>query len=719
MKYFKRMFAGVAVMMLAFALSACGGKKSEEDIYEYKASFEKIPIEIGNGYIQSSCIDGDTLAMLVSKVSDNYEVLGNEIREIDLSTKEEKIIEIENISTGDGAYVSGFGKAPSGKYLLIYTTVNGDDFSNRKFQIIVLSPDGKTEKTVDLEKPGDNDMYLRAENFIALEDGTVLFIGDTSIIVYNENGKYQGELSAGYYIRDMLKLEDGTVYAAYYSEEGMNLSKVDVASKTFTDTISLPDGNVEFLGGAGGKIFIKGSVSVRELDVATKEIKTLWTWIDVDIDEDFVNKVRLNSDGNHEVISLVRDENKTEVEKATVTYGKRDENAKKRLVYVCTSLDWEIKQLIKDFNKTNENYRISVKAYDEEYGWDEAYDKLMTDLASGKNMDIVQLESSMQAKGGKALKDLTKYFEKDFSKDDFITGVIDCFSEDGKMYYIVPSVGLSTLLVSEDVANGRTGWTMNDIFDLRQQNLDKGFLEGGSRDVAFLMMLYYTIGDFVDYKKADCSFDSPEFKRLLEFAMTFPKEFDYSDYDSWDAISKGDVLIAMTSVYDMDLSEMQLYEQLFQGKTCLIGFPTSDGSSGNRINAQSIFGISSKSKNADGAWEFLKQLYSEDYQNSSWGIPVVKKIFDAKIEELKKSPDEIRGSYGNGHTQIEIRKPSDKMIDAFVSAIETAGGQAYFDEKIFEIIEEELKPFFEEQKSADDVCNIIQNRVRTYLQENS
>ncbi len=713
------MFAGVAVMMLAFAMSACGGKKAEEDIYEYKASFEKSPVKIGNDWVQSTCIDGNTLIMLVSKVDNNYTVMGSEIREVDLTTFEEKTVAVEGLKNDGSGYVNGFQKSPDGKYILIYTTFSAEDYANRNYQAIVVSPDGKAEKTVDLEGTSGQDFYLRADNFIVLDDGTMLFIGDTSILVYDANGKHVGDLSAGYYVRSMVKLDDGTVYATYYTDNGMSLSKVDVNTKSFSDTINLPEGNSEFMGGSNGKIFVRGSVSAKEIDLATKETKILWTWLDVDIDEDSVTKIAANEDGSHEVISFIREDDKAEIEKATITYGKRDENAKKRLVYACTSLDWEIKQLIKDFNKTNENYRISVKAYDEEYGWDEAYDKLMADLASGKNMDIIQLESSMQAKGGKALKDLTKYFEKDFNKDDFINGVIDCFNEDGKMYYIVPSVGLSTLLVSEDVAKGRTGWTMNDIFDLRQQNLDKGFLEGGSRDTAFLMMLYYTIGDFVDYKKADCSFDSPEFKRLLEFAMTFPKEFDYSDYDSWDAISKGDVLIAMTSVYDMNLSEMQLYEQLFQGKTCLIGFPTSDGSSGNRINAQSIFGISSKSKNADGAWEFLKQLYSEDYQNSSWGIPVVKKIFDKKIEELRKSPDEIRGGYGHGHTQIEIRKPSDKMIDAFVSALETAGGQAYFDEKIFEIIEEELKPFFEEQKSADDVCNIIQNRVRTYLQENS
>ena len=41
-----------------------------------------------------------------------------------------------------------------------------------------------------------------------------------------------------------------------------------------------------------------------------------------------------------------------------------------------------------------------------------------------------------------------------------------------------------------------------------------------------------------------------------------------------------------------------------------------------------------------------------------------------------------------------------------------------YDQKIIDIVKEEAAPFFNNQKSAEDVANIIQSRVSIYVQEN-
>ena len=41
----------------------------------------------------------------------------------------------------------------------------------------------------------------------------------------------------------------------------------------------------------------------------------------------------------------------------------------------------------------------------------------------------------------------------------------------------------------------------------------------------------------------------------------------------------------------------------------------------------------------------------------------------------------------------------------------------FFDEKIMEIMSEEIEPFFKGQKSAEDVASVLQSRVKLYLQE--
>ena len=103
--------------------------------------------------------------------------------------------------------------------------------------------------------------------------------------------------------------------------------------------------------------------------MATGESKALWSWLDVDVDDNMILGMTENEDGTYTVISESRDDEnkKLVVETATISYLPVSDNAKEKLVYGCVYLDWDIKDLIKNFNKTNDKYRISVKAYSDEY----------------------------------------------------------------------------------------------------------------------------------------------------------------------------------------------------------------------------------------------------------------------------------------------------------------------------------------------------------------
>ena len=59
------------------------------------------------------------------------------------------------------------------------------------------------------------------------------------------------------------------------------------------------------------------------------------------------------------------------------------------------------------------------------------------------------------------------------------------------------------------------------------------------------------------------------------------------------------------------------------------------------------------------------------------------------------------------------------QIEAAKKIYESATGAIFYDEKILEIIREEIEPFFEGQKTAEEVANIIQSRVGIYLAENN
>lgn len=56
-------------------------------------------------------------------------------------------------------------------------------------------------------------------------------------------------------------------------------------------------------------------------------------------------------------------------------------------------------------------------------------------------------------------------------------------------------------------------------------------------------------------------------------------------------------------------------------------------------------------------------------------------------------------------------------VDKVLQAIDTAGALAQYDTNLMKIIEEEIAPFFEGTKSAEETAAVIQNRASTYLSE--
>lgn len=48
---------------------------------------------------------------------------------------------------------------------------------------------------------------------------------------------------------------------------------------------------------------------------------------------------------------------------------------------------------------------------------------------------------------------------------------------------------------------------------------DVRLFENDNREMTLTMLLYHCLGDFVDWEKGECDFESQEFKNLLEFTQ--------------------------------------------------------------------------------------------------------------------------------------------------------------------------------------------------------
>ena len=77
-------------------------------------------------------------------------------------------------------------------------------------------------------------------------------------------------------------------------------------------------------------------------------------------------------------------------------------------------------------------------------------------------------------------------------------------------------------------------------------------------------------------------------------------------------------------------------------------------------------------------------------------------------------------TWGWDDFEMEIMAATQEEVDAVKALIDSAEKiSGSVDEQLVNIITEESEPFFKGQKSAEDVAKIIQNRIQTYVNENS
>ena len=79
---------------------------------------------------------------------------------------------------------------------------------------------------------------------------------------------------------------------------------------------------------------------------------------------------------------------------------------------------------------------------------------------------------------------------------------------------------------------------------------------------------------------------------------------------------------------------------------------------------------------------------------------------------------EPKTTWGYDDFQIEIYAATQEEVAAVRELIETVETSYQYDTQLNTIIEEETAAFFEGQKSAKDVADIIQSRVQIYINEN-
>lgn len=593
----------------------------------------------------------------------------------------------------------------------------------------------------------ENNAYL--QNMIVTEEGKLFASSSNLFYVFNADGTFDKTIPTDAdWIQSMCVTEDGKLLYTYYGMQGVEVSEIDTKTGAKgTSYKNIPDSNGKMKSAGNGKLLICGASKLYEYDMATQESTELLAWLDCNVDGSYIQDFEVLDDGR---IVVYYDNYSASPEVTILTKTPSSEVVQKQIVTLATLYDGDsaLLQAAVAFNKSSDKYQIKMKSYiDMNAEWTEntfadGLALMNADIISKNAPDIIMLSNvdiqGLASKG--AFVDLTPYLEKSTiaNKNDFVESVLNAYNYDGVQVTVPAAFNINTMMAKSKYVGNEPGWTLKDVMSLAKEYPDAQLMQYTTKESALQMCLQYNSNSFIDYTTGTCSFDSPEFISVLEFANSFPKEYNYDDESSFPAkIQSGQVLLA--DVYLSDVQNYQMYRLMMEEEATGIGYPTVDGSAGIYLNSYEMYGIAASSDCVDGAWAFIESTLakSEDENMHRWNFPSRKDELEEMFADAMKpayqydengeimydedgNPLEYpKTTWGYDDWEAEIYAATQEEVDEIKEMIALAKPQSNGDQTIFTMIMEEAESYFAGQKSAQDVAKVIQSRVEIYVSENS
>ena len=376
-----------------------------------------------------------------------------------------------------------------------------------------------------------------------------------------------------------------------------------------------------------------------------------------------------------------------------------------------------MKNAVDAFNKTSKDVKIKYEAFEVDRT-DEMYDRVKSELLAGEGPDMIfgladEFTDLCKLMDKGAFADIDEYIKKDksFKLSDYKESVMQYGVYKGKRYAIPLSYYMDAFLTTQSVLDNRNvalkdGMSLDGMLEAANKYIadneeDKYFFSQFS-----LPSLLRTSGSsFIDMENNKAQFDSPEFIELINRyrdiqGVAYPEEelSKISSNMQSDLLEDGSAILISAEVSKPErLFSKCLY---FKDKqdTVILPVPSIEGDS---ITARpfEFIAVNSKCKNQNTAYEFIKLLLTEEFQDNEYvlNIPVNTKVYEKQRDK----------NLGEGKNAIVVSQLDD-MIKR-VNKCDT------LDAGIYSIVNTEMHSAGNKDKSAEELAKAIQEKVESYL----
>ena len=400
---------------------------------------------------------------------------------------------------------------------------------------------------------------------------------------------------------------------------------------------------------------------------------------------------------------------------------------KEELVLVSIFPDSTLEQAVAGFNLESDRYRVTVETYE----WGEVEMGLNPRLVSSDPPDLLDVSKLdiLNYAQRSAFEDLVPYLEGSgvLDRDMFPENLLEGYTIDGRLVCIPRTFEIHAVAGRASRLGDGMGWTMEEVMGLTERYPGQRLaLDTSAQFLVKELCGRYICQHYIDWNTGECRFEGDEFRAFLEWVGENADSVrtDNSQNDSyWDT----ERLLAREDM--VFLGQCAKMAALFGEDVTFKGDPTDDGKAVFSARPKDALCILAGSEHKEGAWAFVEYLLSRE----SDGIPGRRDFLEDLIEaemtpeyfmtddgEIRMSgeePDLKPKTVYNKVPFYYMTQEQADMVREIVEAVDftPAGGLR---DTVTDIILDEIGGYMEGTRGVEDTARIIQNRVRTVVQEN-
>ena len=725
------------VLMMGIMLAGCGKEEVvETDSFHIEEICSLSRLQEESGINQGEVLVWTGRNDSVCIVLASYEA--EDIEWLFYQVQEEGVSQTFSMEVNEDDEIKAFDVDSKGNYYLLE---NEYGEAERITSMVRIDSARRETREVSLDdRIGEYDTVQNLQ--LDQEDNIYLFFESGKISVFSADMEWQYDITEHEeeYILDVARCTDGAVIfvSARYKgdKEVLKIYQIDRDAKNTTEIMQLEEdqyvSDILINGTKQYDYYVRGQREIRGGKKGEKRLTPILYWEKTDFVSDEIGKIYAISDEKWFALE------QTDTPSLVYMVKGQEEEEKERqtLRLACLDADSDLQKEVADFNKANKDYEIEITSYSDR---EDPEQGLMVDLSTGSDIDIVLIptEKADQLIAKNLFEDLYPFLDADpgLKREDFFENLLQAYEKNGKLYQTVSWLHLQCLVTKKSNLGKENGWNL-EVFETLLETYPEAAVYTDASSTSILKQFLNTLAvDLVDWEQKSCSFDSDAFGRMMELANQYGIEGKSVEAeDEIQALRDNKLLFSQTILTP---TEIVLYDDALSGDYVVVASLFQEGMGANVYSSAPQFGIVAGSRNQDAAWQFVRRFFTKQYQDFSKdillmgtnyvGVPVRKDCFDVLLRRYTTTEAyEVDGEWfdpyiaaiGNDSYDFEMKQPlTAEQETIFREIVTNAEKREGIDSQIEEIVLEEAQSYFSGEKGLEEVIEIIQKRVTTYLNE--